>query len=74
MSGTKKTYQAQCKKPEHVRAKLRETHAELVERKFMTRLSYMPVEVQELVNNAEFLHYQSWTVVAREDSISTLSF
>ena len=37
----------------------------------MTRLSDMPVEVQESINNAEFLHYHPWTVVAKEDSIST---
>ena len=41
-----KTYQAQCKKPDHVKAKLRETHADLVGRQFMTRLSDMPVEVE----------------------------
>ena len=66
-----KTYKAQCKNPEHVMAKLRETQTDLVERKFMTRLSFMPAEVQRLVNDAEFLHYHPWTVVAKEDSIST---
>ena len=66
-----KTYQAQCKKPDHVKAKLRETNAELVGRQFMTRLSDMSFKVQNTVNNTEFLHYHPWMVVAREDSIST---
>ena len=32
-----KMYKAQCKKTEHVKSKLRETHADLVRRNFMTK-------------------------------------
>ena len=66
-----KTYKSQCKKPEHVRAKLRETHAELVQRNFMSKLSEMPEKVQKIISDAGFLHYHPWSVVAKEDSIST---
>ena len=66
-----KTYRAQCKKPEHVKSKLRETHADLFSRKFMTKLSEMPLETQKQVNQSKFRHYHPWSVVAKEDSIST---
>ena len=37
----------------------------------MTKLSEMPLETQKQVNQAKFRHYHSWSVVAKEDSIST---
>ena len=37
----------------------------------MTRLSEMPADIQKLLKEAEFPHYHPWTVVAKEDSITT---
>ena len=38
----------------------------------MTKLSEMPLETQKQVNQAKFRHYHPWSVVAKEDSISTV--
>ena len=37
----------------------------------MTKLSDMPPETQKQVNLPKFLHYHPWSVVAKEDSLST---
>ena len=37
----------------------------------MTKLSEMPLETQKQVNQAKFRHYHPWSVVAKEDSLST---
>ena len=66
-----KIYKNQCKKEDILKEKMRTSHAELVDTRFMVKLSEMPEHAQQLVNNAPFLHYHPWNMVAKEDSIST---
>lgn len=50
-------YCSQCKKPERMKVGMRKTHEDLVENGFMKKLSYMNPEVQQLLKDAEFIHY-----------------
>ena len=50
---------------------MRLSHAELVERNFMKKMSELPERIQRLIQEAPFLHYHPWNMVAKEDSIST---
>ena len=67
----KNVYDSQCKKAEVLKEGMRKTHAELVSKGFMTRLSEIPQDEQDYIVNADFNHYLPWTIVAKEDSLST---
>ena len=64
-------YRAQCRKPTRLKEGMRKVHAELVEKGFMMKLSEMTLEVQRLINDAEFIHFYPWNIVENEGSIST---
>ena len=51
---------------------MRIVHKELVEKDFMTRLTDMDEESQKYIKDAGFQHYNTWRIVLKEDSISTL--
>ena len=50
---------------------MRKTHAELVGKGFLVNLSNLPHDEQDYIVNADFNHYLPWTIVAKEDSLST---
>ena len=46
-------------------------HKDLVNRDFMVRLSDLPLEQQQIVNNSPFLHFFPWRITHKPDSVST---
>ena len=64
-------YRSQCKKPEEVKVQIRAVHQELVDKGFMTPLSSLPEDSQQLVRNASFRHYYPWRAVYKPGSLST---
>ena len=64
-------YRTQCKKSDIVKDGIRKVHKELVERGFMSRLEDISQEKQKIISEAPFLHFYSWRVVYKEDSLST---
>ena len=51
---------------------MRIAHEELVEQYFMSKLTDLPDQLQEVIKSAEFNHYYCWKVVYKEDTQSTL--
>ena len=47
------------------------SHEELVDRNFMTKLTYLPEQLQEVIKSTEFNNYYCFRVVFKEDSQST---
>ena len=66
-----KVYQGQCRKRDEVKDQVRKAHGELVEKGFMSQLSDLPEELQDVVKNAPFHHYYPWRAVYKEDSVTT---
>jgi hypothetical protein len=66
-----RVYKSQCRKPEEVKAKLRNTMQDLIDRGFMEKLSNMDLAKQEVVAKARFHHYFPWRAVYKEGSVST---
>jgi len=64
-------YRTQCRKSEIVKEQLRKTHKELVDQKFMVKMTDLPPEKQTLIQNAEFRHFYLWRAVFKESSAST---
>ena len=64
-------YKAQCRKPEEVKALIRDTHADLVTKGFMSRLEDLSLDQQQLISNAPFAHYLPWRAVYKPNSTST---
>merc|ERR1719239_43930 len=64
-------YVQQCKKPVMLKDKMKEAHADLVSKGFMTKMDEMGTEVKQKVSDAPFHHYYPWRIVAKEDSVST---
>ena len=64
-------YKIQCTKSLEVKEKVRIAHDELVEQNFMTKLTDLPDQLQEVIQSAEFNHYYCWRVVYKEDSQHT---
>ena len=64
-------YKSQCKKPEEVKAQIRATQQELVDKGFMVPLSSLSKEEQEMVQKAPFKHYYPWRAVYKPGSLST---
>ena len=66
-----KVYQGQCRKRDEVKDQVRKAHGELVEKSYMSQLSDLPKDLQDMVNNAPFHHYYPWRAVYKEDSVTT---
>ena len=66
-----RVYKSQCIKGPQIKEKVRLAHSELVERDFMTKLSDLPIHLQEFIKTADFNFYYCWRVVYKEDSQST---
>jgi hypothetical protein len=64
-------YKQQCRLPENHKQKMREAHAELVQRGYMVNISDLDIPTQEMVMQAPFRHIYPWRIVAKEDSVST---
>ena len=64
-------YVQQCKKPVMLKDKMKEAHADLVSKGFMTKMDEMGTEVKQKISDAPFHHYYPWRIVAKEDSVST---
>ena len=47
---------------------MRIAHEDLEECNFMTKLTYLPEQLQEVIKSAEFSHYYCWRVAYKEDS------
>ena len=65
-----RVYKSQCRLPEPKKESIRKVHADLVEKGFMKKLSELPKEHQELIQESPFHHYMPWRTVSK-DSIST---
>jgi hypothetical protein len=65
-----RVYKSQCHKQEEVKAKLRNTMQDLIDRGFMEKLSNMDLDKQEVVAKAKFHHYFPWRAVYKEGSVS----
>ena len=50
---------------------MRTSHAELVERKFMVKLSDLSEDNQQTIASSLIHHNHPWRMVVKEDSIST---
>ena len=66
-----KVYLGQCRKPEHIKEGIRKTHKDLVSQGFISKLSSMPEDIQQLIKDAPFRHYFPFRSVCKEDSKST---
>ena len=66
-----KVYKSQCKRPESVKTHMRKAHAELVEKGFMKKVSHLPKEHQDLINNGAFRHYMPWRTIEKPESKTT---
>ena len=66
-----KIYQAQCRKNDATKEGMRKTHKDLVEKGFMSKLSDLPPEGREIIENAPFTHAMPWRAVFKEDSLTT---
>ena len=66
-----KVYQGQCRKRDEVKDQVRKAHGELVDKSYMSQLSDLPKELQDVVNSAPFHHYYPWRAVYKEDSVTT---
>ena len=63
-----RVYKTQCTKSQEIKEKVRIAHEELVEQYFMSKLTDLPDQLQEVIKSAEFNHYYCWRVVYKEDS------
>ena len=70
---TLRIYKCQCSKAPQIKEKVRFAHAELVERGFMTKVSDLPLYLQEFIKAADRNHYYCWRVVYKEDSPDKLT-
>ena len=66
-----RVYKSQCRKPEQVKQKLRETMSDLMERGFMVKVTDLGQEQQDFISTAKFHHYFPWRAVYKEGSVST---
>ena len=66
-----KVYKSQCKRPEEVKTHMRTAHSELVEKGFMKKVSDLPEEHQDLINNGAFRHYMPWRTIEKPESNTT---
>ena len=53
------------------KGRAQKVHQELVQKGFMEKFSDLPPDQQQVINEAEALHYHPWKAVFKEDSIST---
>lgn len=66
-----KIFDTQRKRPLQEREAIIEFHNELLARDYVKKLSDLPVEVQNAVENAELQHFNCWRAVQKPDSTST---
>ncbi len=66
-----RVYKTQCRKPEAIKEQLRNTHRDLVERRFMVRFESLSKEQQDIIKGAHFRHDYPWRAVHKEGSVST---
>ena len=66
-----KRFRAQCKKPDHIKEGIRKTFSDLLERKFVIKLSEAVDSARSIVEQSEVLHFYCWDAVIKDDSIST---
>ena len=64
-------YKQQCRKQSNVKAAMVEVHKDLVSKGFMSKVSDLDPETQEIINVAPFRHFYPWRIVYKEDSVST---
>ena len=64
-------YQAQCRKPEQVKAQVRVAINDLVNQGFMVKLSSLPTDVRQDIANAPVYHFYPWRAVYKLDSVTT---
>ena len=64
-------YKNQCKKPAALKEEMKKVHADLVNRGFMTKLSDLDGNKQEIIRKAGFNHYMPWQGVVKPGSKST---
>ena len=66
-----KRYVSQCRKPEHIKEGIRKVFRDLLERGYVIELSKSDKETQQVIKNADVLHFYNWNAVIKEDSLST---
>ena len=67
----RKVYNQQCRKPDTHKKEMKKTHDELLEKKFMKKMTEFEPEIQNFINMAPFRHYYPWKTVEKPDSVST---
>ena len=55
-------YQAQCRKPEQVKAQVRVAINDLIGQGFMAKLSTLPADIQSDIANAPVFHFYPWQI------------
>ena len=63
-----KVYKSQCHQPEERKEGLRKVHEELVSRGFLKKLTDLPEEHQNLVDQSKFKHFMPWRTVMKESA------
>ena len=66
-----KIYQAQCRKPEQVKAQVRVAINDLIAQNFMVKISTLPPDIQQDIANAPVSHFYPWRAVYKQDSVTT---
>ena len=66
-----RVYKTQCKHSERLKEGMRKVHADLVQQGFIEKLSSLPPEHLNIIENAPFRHFMPWRIVERTDSEST---
>ena len=66
-------FETQRRKSAEIRKSVVKFNQELYERGYVAPVDELPVEVQNLINNADFRHYFCWRSVHKPDSVSTPS-
>jgi len=64
-------FKSQCRKPEQVKEKLRETMKDLIGRGFMIKVTDLEQSKKEFIDAEKFHHYFLWRAVYKEGSVST---
>jgi hypothetical protein len=66
-----RVYKAQCRKPEEVKAQIREAQRGLKQHGFMVPISSLPAGERQAILEAPFRHYFPWRAVYKPGSVST---
>ena len=66
-----KRYLANCKKPPHIKEGIRTVFADLLERKYVIKLSEAGQKAIDAVMSSPVVHFYCWDAVIKGDSIST---